>query len=78
MFARNNWKRLTSLVILSLWLTACETVISSCPPVVEYTQEEKNAAANEIERAVTEGYIMLPRMMGDYKAERAQLRACFN
>ena len=53
-------------------------MISDCPQVVEYTQDEKNAAATEIERAVTDGYVMLPRMMGDYKAERAQLRACFN
>ena len=71
-------KKLISLAILLLSLTACAEVISSCPPVVEYTQDEKNMAATEIERAVTDGYVMLPRMMGDYKAERGQLRACFN
>ena len=65
--------------MLSLLLTACETVISDCPLPVAYTQEDKQKAADELIAMDKSGeYPTIIRFMGDYKAERAQLRACFN
>jgi hypothetical protein len=85
MYERSNLRKPTSRATRSLsWIlcalavSSCTSVISSCPTPVPYSQDEKNQAAAEIERAVTDGYVMLPRMVGDYKSERAQLRACFN
>jgi hypothetical protein len=66
-------------LLLCAFLAACATDTSTCPQVIEYSKEDQLKAADEIGRMATDGgYPTILRFLGDYKAERAQLRACFN
>ncbi len=66
-------------LLLCLLLSACATDTSTCPPVVSYSRDDLLKAAGEMGDMDASGrYPMILRMMGDYGAERAQLRACFN
>lgn len=72
----SNWKRPIAATILLLSLIGCGKTISSCPPLVDYTAEEQNQAADELEAGLARGDGMLPRMIGDYSLLRDQIRAC--
>lgn len=67
-------------LIAMLWLTGCAAGGSdgsgsgACPPVVEYSADEQDRAAGEVE-ALPEG-AMLVRMLSDYAVLRDQARAC--
>lgn len=71
-------KKGTFVLALGIGLWGCATDTSTCPRVVEYTPEQQQQAGAELQKMVDEGYQIVPQMMGDYKAERGQLRACFN
>ena len=72
----SNWKRRTAPAILLLSLSGCASTISSCPPLVEYSNGEQDQAAVETGNATALGFVLLPRMMGDYMILRDQVRAC--
>jgi hypothetical protein len=69
--------RLLPVLCLTLtFATGCETVRSSaCPPVVEYTKAEREAAAAEIE-LLCSAPTMTCRMVRDYLTLRDQVRVC--
>lgn len=53
----------------------CATpTVTACPPIVAYDQQTMTSAAAEL-AALPDGST-LAAMMGDYKRERAELRAC--
>jgi len=74
------WKRrLAVLVIATIWLTGCATVgsdapPSACPPVVEYSREFQERAAEELALLPDASAIVV--MMGDYTVLRDQSRYC--
>lgn len=56
-------------------LLACTTpTVTTCPPIVAYTPQAMTQAATELS-ALPDGS-QLAAMMGDYRRERAELRAC--
>lgn len=57
-------------------LTGCAVGNSdpTCPRIVAYSPEAQNAAAAEIEALPPES--VLPGMMADYAAVRAEIREC--
>ena len=63
-------------MILLLSLTACGSTSFDrpCPALQEYSNAEQDTAAAELKRASGEGYVMLPRLVGDYKTLRDQCR----
>ena len=67
--------RLSPAILLML-LTACGSISfnPTCPPLQEYSGAEQDLAANEMDKAVGEGYIMIPRLVVDYKVLRDQCR----
>jgi hypothetical protein len=71
-----SWKRpIVGLVIGASLLAGCATgSSSSCPPVVEYTKEQLQAAALGVE-ALPDGSILID-MLADYSVLRAQARLC--
>ena len=78
--------RCSSLLILSASLTACGTisfditsktqglVVDGCPRIKNYTPEQNNLAADELERLGIGA--ILKTYMSDYKGLRDQVRAC--
>ncbi len=66
------------IVAATLSLTACATAGSSpsavCPSLVPYSAEEQARAADEL--AALPAAAELGRLMGDYAALRAEIRAC--
>lgn len=69
-----NWRPAISLAIATLLLTSCAAAVSSCPPLVAYTDAEQARAADELD-ALPAGS-MLERLIGDYAVLRDQVRAC--
>lgn len=60
---------------LVLGLNACTIpTVTTCPPIVAYTPQAMTQAATELS-ALPDGS-QLAAMMGDYRRERAELRAC--
>lgn len=56
-------------------LAGCTTpTVTTCPPIVAYTPAAMTQAGTELS-ALPDGS-QLAAMMGDYKRERAELRAC--
>lgn len=43
---------------------------------MEYGPDEQVQAADELDRAVADGYVVLPAWIGDYGVLRDQIRAC--
>lgn len=66
---------LTSLVTATILLTGCATGASSvvCPPLRDYTPEQQQQVADEIEAAPDGAF--WPEMITDYGGVRAQVRA---
>jgi len=74
-----HWYIVLFAMFLLSPLIGCATDTSTCPSPVEYTREELGAFALEAEDMAKHGmYPVTQRLLGDYKAERAQIRACFN
>lgn len=75
-------RRLAVLVIAASWLSACATggseprAGSACPPVVEYGEEFRLRAADELE-LLPEGSAVV-EMLSDYAVMREQARECFD
>lgn len=73
-------RRLAVLALVMSWLGACTTggsetaPLAVCPPVVEYSQEFKARAAEEL-ALLPEGSA-ITEMMGDYAVMRKQARTC--
>ncbi len=67
-----------ALLTATLWLTGCgvdgSDPSATCPPVVQYTQDDQATAAKEVE-ALQEGAVIV-RMLSDYAVLRDQARAC--
>lgn len=67
-----------ALLIAMLWLSACAVAssdrLTTCPPVVDYSEADLAWAAGEVE-ALPEGAVLV-RMLGDYAVLREQARAC--
>lgn len=60
---------------LVLGLNACATpTVTTCPPIVAYTPQAMTQAGTELS-TLPDGS-QLAAMMGDYRRERAELRAC--
>lgn len=57
-----------------LLLTACGNTVSSCPPVVEYSNAQQDTAADEV--AALPANDILGVLIGDYMVMRDQARAC--
>lgn len=58
-------------------LGGCTTpTVTACPPIVAYAPAAMSQAATELS-ALPDGS-QIAAMMGDYKRERAELRACAN
>ena len=69
----------TFVLLLAFGLQACSADTSTCPRVVEYSPELQQKAGAELQKMADDGsYPTILTFLGDYKAERAQLRACFN
>jgi len=69
----------TLLLIVALPLAGCATVPSEpsgCPTLFDYSVEDQAQAADELD-ALPEGSI-IARMIGDYGANRNEIRACRN
>ena len=66
--------KLTALTLTALLLVSCGKTITSCPPIVEYTDEQQQQLAGELEAAPPTAF--WPRAMVDYHALRQQLRKC--
>ena len=62
------------LLTSSLLLIACATATSSCPIEKQYTEEEQEQAALELERLKDSPII--EKLVADYGVLRAQVRAC--
>ena len=65
---------------MMMCVTACEEVTSSvfvpsCVPLVKYSEDEQNQAADELEAMPD---LMIARMSYDYGRLRAQVRAACN
>ena len=65
------------ILAMMMCVTACETVTSnvfvpSCVPLVKYSKDEQNQAADEMESMPE---MMLTRMVNDYGRLRAEVRA---
>ena len=80
-FSEGCWRRrLTVLVIGTIWLSGCATGVSEpriatvCPPVVEYSREFQARAAEEL-GMLPEGRA-IAEMLTDYSVMRDQARAC--
>lgn len=68
--------RLTLAAIMAVSLIGCATVVSdTCPSLVDYTPEEQNQAADELESISPSS--LIARMIGDYGVLREQVRACY-
>ena len=71
---------LAVLAIATSWLTGCATAgfetngVAACPPVVEYSREFQERAAEEL-ALLPEG-TAIAEMMGDYTVMRQQARLC--
>ena len=61
-------------IIAVLFLGACASYVSACPPPVEYSPETSARLADELEALPPESII--PGIIGDYRLLREQLRAC--
>nr|WP_103336551.1 hypothetical protein [Pseudotabrizicola formosa] len=65
-------------LIVMLWLTGCGTdsfkALVPCPPVVEYSADDQDRAAKELE-TLPEGAVVVI-MLNDYAVMRDQARAC--
>lgn len=69
--------RLVALGLIgTVFLIGCETVISSCPSLKEYSKEEQARVADELD-ALPEGSA-LAGFIADYGVTRAEIRACRN
>lgn len=75
------WKeQLAALAIVTGLLSGCVTVrsegraVSICPPVVDYSREFQERAAEELARLPKGSAI--EEMLGDYAVMREQARAC--
>ena len=69
----SNMKRI-SLILLLVLLTSCVSKIStSCPPIIEYTQEFKQQLADDLEKE--ESYY-IKQVVIDYYNLREKIRIC--
>ena len=75
------WKqRLAVLAIATISLTGCATVssdvegLAACPPVVEYSEDFQESAAEEL-ALLPEGSAIM-EMLSDYAVMREQARTC--
>lgn len=69
----SNMKRI-SLILLLVLLTSCVSKIStSCPPIIEYTQEFKQQLADDLEKE--ESYY-IKQVVVDYYNLREKIRVC--
>ena len=75
------WRRqLAALVLATIWLSGCATVgsdgnrLGTCPPVVEYSQEFQERAAEEL--ALLPQGSAIAVLLSDYAVMREQARAC--
>ena len=71
--------RLAGLGVVMSLLSACatlssETVVGSCPPVVEYSAAEQARVASEVE-ALPEDAALI-NWLADYSVLREQARSC--
>jgi hypothetical protein len=80
LFNGKCWRPLPSaLVTVMICLSGCgmvgfDTLLSACPPLVEYSPDEQCQVADEI-AALPEGGVIVEWLM-DYAVLRAQVRAC--
>jgi hypothetical protein len=58
----------------AIWLVACATPASDCPPLVAYPPALLAQAADELARLPPDSAI--ETLLADYAVTRAQLRAC--
>lgn len=75
------WRRRAAvLAVAMILLTGCAMASSDrqsaavCPPVVEYSREEKQRVAEEVEGLPEESAIV--EWLADYAVLRAQVRVC--
>jgi len=79
-FSGKCWRqRPGALVTVMICLSGCgmagfDTLLSACPPLVEYGPDEQSQVADEI-AALPEGGVIVEWLM-DYAVLRAQVRAC--
>lgn len=75
------WKRwLAVLAIATISLTGCATVssdvegLAACPPVVEYSEDFQESAAEELD--LLPGGSAIAEILSDFAVMREQARAC--
>ena len=66
--------RLICFIGLFVLLAACTHTIHGCPPVPEWSDEDRNRLASEVE-ALPDG-TMIERAVGEYGVMREQARLC--
>ena len=78
--ARCSMRRLAVLAITTSLLTGCATVssdvegLAACPPVVEYSEDFQESAAEEL--ALLPEASAIVEMLSDYAVMREQARTC--
>lgn len=65
-----------SLAGLMLLLTACQTVVSSCPVPKEYTKEQQVKIAEDYQANLNEGRTAITGAIDDYLTLRDKVRTC--
>ena len=71
----NCARRLIALAIVASSSGACAPTASSpCPPLVNYTAEQSQMLAEEIERMTPD--MVTPDIVADYLVLRGQVRTC--
>ena len=80
-FSKRCWRRrLAVLVVSTIWLSGCATGVSDvghigqCPPVVEYSSELQERAAEEL-ALLPEGSA-IAEILSDYAVMREQALSC--
>lgn len=68
-------RSLLSIALLTMLLTGCATATSSCPPLVEYTDQFQAEASAEL-RQIRGTHPRVTRMVIDYGKTRDQIRVC--
>jgi hypothetical protein len=65
------------MLLMAALLGACSTAYTACPPVVTYTQEQRNLLADELEEMIRGNlFPQTRRAIDDYVTLYAAAKAC--